>query len=271
MFLPHFTTISGAAEPAPARWLLMMHGIYGRGGNWRTVARKVTALRPDWGVLLVDLRMHGKSMAAQPPHTLAACAADVLALVDMQASAGHAVGAITGHSFGGKVALSMRAERPESWPLWLVDSSPSSKASAMQDASHTVVSVLRMLEALPAAFGNRQDFVSTVQERGFPLGLAQWLAMNLEPCDKGYRNALDPSAMRDLLQDYFSHDLWPAVELEGAPIRVAVASRGSAISSQDLQRFRAIPPVICHELEGGHWLHVDAPEPLVALISESLG
>ena len=42
------------------RRLLITHGIYGSGANWRAIARKVTEQRRDWGVVLVDLRGHGR-------------------------------------------------------------------------------------------------------------------------------------------------------------------------------------------------------------------
>ncbi len=270
MFLPHFSTVCNEAERSPDQWILVMHGIYGRGGNWRTVARRLTALRPSWGVMLVDLRMHGKSMDATAPHTLASCAGDVLALMDQQEEQGRHVRMIAGHSFGGKVALAMRAARPKLCPLWLIDSSPSAQPGAMQDESNTVVSVLRMLEVLPKTFADRNDFVDEVKARGYPTGLAQWLAMNLEAQADGYHNTLDPSALSDLLNDYFSKDLWSVVESARKPIFVAIASRGSSITPADRERFLANPAVHAHEIDGGHWLHVDALEPLVAQISASL-
>lgn len=247
----------------------MMHGIYGRGGNWRSVARKLVSLRPEWGVLLVDLRMHGKSMGAPGPQTLANCAADVLALVDQQRELGRNVGSILGHSFGGKVALAMRLRRPDLCPIWLIDSAPGARPGAMEDSTNTVVSVLKMLRELPATFADREEFVSVV--KGFGFGpIAQWLAMNLEACPQGYRNALDPSAMTELLQDYFDSDLWPAILASDTPVHVAAATRGSSISSVDREKLEQATQVQVHDVEGGHWLHVDALGPMVDLIVASL-
>ena len=270
MFLPHHTTVTSEAKNAPSQWLLVMHGIYGRGGNWRSVARKIVTLRSDWGVLLVDLRMHGKSMGAQPPHTLAACAADVLALIDQQRELGCKVGAVLGHSFGGKVALEMRSQRPTLCPLWLVDSAPGPRPGAMEDSKNTVVSVLKMLRELPATFTSREAFVHSVKGYGFA-PIAQWLAMNLEACPEGYRNTLDPVAMTALLDDYFKSDLWPAVSASETTIHVAAATRGSSISAADKQKLNEATQVRVHDVEGGHWLHVDALVPLVDLVVASLG
>jgi pimeloyl-ACP methyl ester carboxylesterase len=62
------------SDAAPDRWLVLTHGIYGAGSNWRSIARKVNERRPEWGVVLVDLRQHGRSEPGPPPHTIAACA-----------------------------------------------------------------------------------------------------------------------------------------------------------------------------------------------------
>ena len=62
----------------------------------------------DWRAVLVDLRMHGASQDFSPPHTLAACVADLRALEN---SIGPFHGVI-GHSFGGKVALELVGAPP---------------------------------------------------------------------------------------------------------------------------------------------------------------
>ncbi len=269
MFIPHYSSVSSDLAALPTQWLIMMHGIYGRGGNWKTAAREITALRPDWGVLLVDLRMHGRSKGAPRPHTVGACGADVLALIAQQEAEGRTIGMVAGHSFGGKVALSVHEKRP-GCPIWLIDSGPGPRPGTLDDPKNTVVSVLTMMEGLPATFASRAAFVEAVQAKGFALPLAQWLGMNLESCSEGYRNALDTSAMRELLGDYFERDLWPAVEASQSCVHVALASRGSSITPGDRERMQTALRVKCYPLEGGHWLHVDALEPLVAHIAASL-
>src|SRR5688500_8745529 len=72
----HHTRVVGP-DATPERWLLVLHGIYGSGRNWGTIARRLVEARPEWGVLLVDLRNHGQSRGFPGPHTLAAAAAYV--------------------------------------------------------------------------------------------------------------------------------------------------------------------------------------------------
>src|SRR5688572_10356295 len=116
----------------------MLHGIFGRGRNWLSIAKGVVAQRPEWSVVLADLRQHGASRGFDPPHDLEACARDVDALGPRDA--------ILGHSFGGKVALVAGAPI-----VWVVDSDPSAKETAGES-----MEMLRWLEKHPR-FATRQD------------------------------------------------------------------------------------------------------------------
>ena len=109
-------TASGAD---PGSHLVFLHGIFGAGRNWATVAHHLVRERPEWGALLVDLRQHGSSQGFPTPHTLAAVAADVGRLI---LASEHPVRGVLGHSFGGKVALELvrgglqpRCSKPFGW------------------------------------------------------------------------------------------------------------------------------------------------------------
>lgn len=274
-FVPSFTTVA-APERAPRAYALVLHGIFGSGGNWRTVARRVAAARPEWGFVLVDLREHGRSKGAPPPHTVAAAAADldaVVASVEGEAP----VRAVLAHSFGAKVALSFR-DRGEARldQTWIIDASPSPRPDALRERPD-VVRVLELLESVPAQYSDREDFVAEVTARGFSTMLGQWLAMNLEPAGGGFRLGLDLEAIRALLTDYFQRDAWSEVEREGAPgaLHVVVGERSDALSGADQTRLDALaqkrPGRVCvHRLDAGHWVHVEAMEALVERIAGEL-
>lgn len=114
-----------AGEPPGQRSLYVLHGIYGRGRNWAALARHLCVRRADWQSILIDLRLHGQSPAFAPPHTVAACAEDVMRF---EASAAREPRAVLGHSFGGKVALAFAA-RTDVRPLqvWIIDSTPEAR------------------------------------------------------------------------------------------------------------------------------------------------
>ena len=253
------------ARGEPRRWLLLTHGIYGAGSNWRGIARKVVERRPEWGVILVDLRLHGRSEAGEPPHTVQACAEDLRAVITGE------VAAIAGHSFGGKVVLATRALAPATvLQTWMFDSSPSARAP--EDSS--VVRVLELMERLPRTWDKRDDFVAAVVGEGHALALAQWLAMNVVPDATGALvNRLDLAAMRALLDSYYATDLWDVAFDAALPgsLEVVIADRSHTVSEVDRARLATAPPhVHVHHIDAGHWLHIEAPATVVESLVQTL-
>lgn len=258
-----------ARGASPERWLPFLHGVFGAGRNWRSVARRLVEARPDWGALLVDLRLHGGSQAFEPPHTLAAAIADVRALVE---ALGVRAPAIVGHSFGGKVALGYaRAHGADLAQVWLVDSTPA--------AGPPGGSAWRMLEALrrvPPTFPTRDAAVRAIEEEGFAKGVAQWVSTNLVPADAGFRWRLDLDGIEALLRDFFDTDLWAVLEDPPGTLHVHVvkAVESSLLPDGVCERIEAIGRrngrVHLHRLAGGHWLNADNPEGVVALLAERL-
>jgi esterase len=246
------------------RWLAMTHGIYGSGANWRGIARKLVERRPEWGVVLVDLRGHGRSQPGAPPHTLAACAEDLVAAVPD-------VDAISGHSFGGKVALATRALRAVR-QTWVLDASPSARPDALADPANSVTRVLALMERLPRTWARREDFVSAIVADGQPLVLAQWLAMNVVPEDGAYRLRLDLAQMRALLADYYARDLWSALDdPRGGDVQIVIAERAATVSADDRARLASAPAhVQVTYVDAGHWLNVEAPAAIVELFAARL-
>lgn len=244
----------------------MTHGIFGAGSNWRGIARKLVDRRREWGVVLVDLRLHGRSDAGDPPHSVAACADDLAALITELGD----VRALAGHSFGGKTALATR-DRVTLDQTWVLDASPGARPEAIADPDNSVVRVLDMMARMPPSWPSRDDFVAAAVAEGQTTALAQWLAMNLVPQGDVLINRLDVTALRSLLVDYYALDLWPSVLAPRGDLEFVVASRGSSVSAADRTRLQASPPhVRAHEIEAGHWLHIDAPAAVVELFATRL-
>jgi pimeloyl-ACP methyl ester carboxylesterase len=65
------------ASGRPARHLVLLHGIYGRGRNWQTIARALTDARPEYASWLVDLPHHGDSGPGAHGDTVEGLAADL--------------------------------------------------------------------------------------------------------------------------------------------------------------------------------------------------
>jgi esterase len=271
---PHHALVA-PENASPGGWLLFLHGIFGSGPNWRTIARKLIAARPDWGAVLVDLRMHGRSQGAPPPHTLDAAAGDLERLAADLHARGMVVAGVIGHSFGGKAALAYRARGPALVDTWVLDASPSRRPEMLSPEDQGTpgegaMQVLAMLESLPGQFSSRDDFMAEVTGRGFSRPLAEWLAMNLDRDGDRMRLRLDLAALRELLVDYAEQDLWPAVESSDLPgqLHVAIGSRSTAVDDEDRRRFERHAQV--HAVDAGHWLHMEAPDALLRLFIDEL-
>ena len=245
--------------------LLLTHGIYGAGANWRGIAKKLVAARPEWSVLLVDLRGHGRSQPGDPPHTVDAAAGDLRAVI-----AEHGVSAIAGHSFGGKVVLAARSLVSVD-QTWMLDASPSARPSGLDD-NNSVVRVLELLERSPKQWAKRDEFVVAVTAAGHALPLAQWLAMNLVADGDHYTLRLDTEQLRALLASYYATDLWDAlVDPAHGDVHVVIAERSNTIDAATRERLAHAPPhVHVHRVAADHWLHIEAPDTVVELFTSQL-
>lgn len=255
-------------EGEPAHWMLVLHGIYGQGRNWGSVARRVVRERPEWGVALIDLRMHGASQGFTPPHTLNAAADDLLALRE---PLGSAPAAVLGHSFGGKVALAYLARHSAGLrQVWLLDSTPAAREPG--GSAHEMLQVIR---ALPSVFPSRADMIAALERGGVATPVAQWMATNLEHATDGYRWRFDLDALEALLDDFFTTDLWSVVESppDAVQVHLVKASKSSVLAGDTLARAERAAQngrTFVHEVAGGHWLNADNPDAVVELLVETL-
>lgn len=264
--LTHDTIV--APDAAPAQWLYVLHGIFGSGRNWASVARRLVREKPDWGVRLVDLRQHGGSTNFEPPHTLAAAAADVQQLADAQ---GEPPAAILGHSFGGKVALTYARDHGAALrQIWLIDSTPESRP-----AGGSAWQMLDVVRSLPEGFASRNELIEQLRQRGIALPTAQWMATNLEERDGVYRWRFDLDAIEDLLLDFFATDLWSVLEEPPgrAHVHVVKAEESDVLSGAGVRRVEQIAErgrVSLHVVAGGHWVNAENPDALHRLLLEYL-
>ena len=243
----------------------MLHGIFGQGRNWSTVANVLVQLRPDWEIALVDLRMHGKSQGFAAPHTLAACAEDVAALADSLGG----ITAILGHSFGAKVVLAYlhpeRAQRVEGLPVqsWIVDADPSARPPAGES-----MQMLALLRSLPREWETRERFVGALMESGLTPAVAGWMATNLVREGNSFRLGFDLDAIESLLRDYFAADFESLVRNVRTDLRV-VRATGSPILD-DVQPRLQTAGVRVHAVTGGHWLNAENPSGVAQLLAAEL-
>jgi pimeloyl-ACP methyl ester carboxylesterase len=253
---------------------LFLHGILGSGQNLRSLARRFVMACPEWNAVLVDLRGHGRSPKGTPGGTLAEVAADVLALETRLP-----VGAVVGHSFGGKTALEVARRAPASLSrVVVIDSTPGARPGGR--GSETATSVIERLTHLASrTFPSKKAFVEAVIAGGESKPIAEWLAMSTERVGTGdeVRFALDLAEIGRFMDSYFTTDLWPVVEQPPGEARIhfVVGARSDVFDASDRARADALAArdhrVTVDVLPAGHWVHVDDFAGLLRVMVERLG
>jgi esterase len=268
-FVPAYSLVG---EPTAPKLGLLLHGALGSGSNLRSLGTKLTKLRPEYRFCLVDLRHHGQSRGAPPPHTLEACATDLAALI---AELGMEPEVIAGHSFGGKTALMFSALFPSRAPqIWVLDSNPGSQHPS---SANEVIRVIAAVRATTTPAPDRALVVGELMAQGLSSGTANWLATNLEREERGFVWRFNLDAIYELMLDYFRVDLWPVLEAGAVDtdFHVVVAERSDRWAPENRARLQALveqrPRTHLHVVpNAGHWLHVDNPGFLLELMGQNL-
>lgn len=242
-----------------------------------------------WQFLLVDLRCHGDSASIKKhgPHTVASAALDVLELVRQLRITPRV---LVGHSFGGKVVLSMvdQAAKPLARPVkvWVLDATPG-KVRPGGDGEDHPGELIAFLQRLPAKVSSKPEVVSAIVQEGFSRDVAQWVVTNLRPIGSsnsrplGFSWALDLHGIADMYKSYETTNIWGIVENvpRGVHINFLKAERSlHRWALEDLQRIHAAEELASNEGAGvqmhvledaGHWVHADNPDGLFKILSKS--
>ncbi len=255
-----------AANPGlvPAPPVVLLHGFLGSGGNWHSIARRLSATRT---VLLPDARNHGRSPHADG-HAYADMAADVVALLDRE----HIDrAAVVGHSMGGKAAMHLALTRPDRVDrLALVDIAP----GASPGDSGSVLDALAAVDL--AAAPDRAAVEADLAGRLGSPTLRGWLLKNLvRRPEGGYRWALNVPvllAAQAEVSGGIEAGLPPSWRPYAGPVLVVRGERSDYVpdaAMDDVHRF--FPAADLVAVEGaGHWVHADNPEGLLTALEAFL-
>jgi esterase len=268
VFVPAHTLVG---DPTASKLALLLHGALGSGSNLRSLATKLSKLRPEYRFCLVDLRHHGESQGAPPPNTLEACARDLDALLG---ELGQQAQVIAGHSFGGKTALMFANLFPgRAKQVWVLDSNPGAQEPS---SDNEVIRVMETIRRTTTPAADRQQVVAQLMAQGLSSGTANWLGTNLQRGVDGFVWRFDLDAIYELMLDYFRVDLWPVLDgrASDSDFRLVVAERSDRWAPENrarVQKLAAETAVRLHVVpNAGHWLHVDNPGFLLELMGADL-
>ena len=238
----------------------ILHGLFGTGRNWRSIAQQLAARHR---VLAFDLRNHGASPWA-----------DGMSYGEMVEDLGASLrargidhAALLGHSMGGKVAMLAALLHPaEVGRLVVVDIAPAPNPPTLL----THVRAMRAVDLKGIARRSELDARLTGRipdgaERAFLLqnlimddGKARW-RLNLEAIEREFPEILDFS------------DLPAGTAYQGPALFVAGA-RSDYIQAEHQPMIRRLFPQarITHIEGAGHWVHAEQPQAFLETVTPFL-
>jgi len=253
----YFQDHPGPQEHAP---LVLLHGLFGSGANWRGIARRLSAGRR---VLVMDMRNHGRSFN-DSTMTYPQMARDVLDTLDGQ-GIDHAD--LLGHSMGGKVAMAAALDNPGRVNrLIVVDIAP-------VIYTHTHMPLIEAMMSLDASsLGSRAEadekLGSSIRDqmtRGF---LLQSLEKN---ADEGYRWRLNLEALQRGMDDLVGFPEFPDKTFDG-PVLFVYGSDSEYVQHEHRPGISRYFPNAGYAAveDAGHWVHADQPGLLIEQVEKFL-
>jgi esterase len=254
------TVALAVAEMGAGSAVAILHGLFGSGRNWTTIARSLAARHR---VLLLDLRNHGASSWADSM-SYPDMAADVHAAL---AACGLARAAFIGHSMGGKVAMAAALARPEEVErLVVVDIAPVAYPP-------TLLGHIRAMQKLDLAQVRRRGeadrhLVAAVPDAAERSFLLQNLVIDKERAR--WRINLTAIARAMPLLSGFPESP-PGLSYPGPALFVA-GGRSTYVRDEHEALIKRLFPAarLVRIAEAGHWVHAEAPAAFLSLVAPFL-
>ncbi|CAA6660210.1 unnamed protein product [Spirodela intermedia] len=261
--LVRWNSLMDKSVPDPPTAVLL-HGILGCRKNWGSFARRLGQEFPMWQFLLVDLRCHGEStmLMKHGPHTVASAALDVLKLVRQLRVTPRV---LIGHSFGGKVALSMveQAAKPLARPVrvWVLDATPG-KVRPGGHGEDRPGELIAFLSRMPKQVSSKREVVEALLREGFSPDVSQVFLL-----------VFDLNGISDMYRSYEETNLWKVVEdvPRGVHVNFLKAERSlHRWALEDIQRIHAAEELAAEEGAGVQMhVHTDNPDGLFRILSST--
>ena len=240
------------AEAGTGPAVALLHGLFGAGGNFGAVQRR---LAERFRVIALDLRNHGAS-----PHdadvSYDAMAADVLQTLG---ALGALPAAVLGHSMGGKVAMRAALAQPDAVRRLLVaDIAPVRYPPHFRG----IAAAMRAVELRPGLTRREADqaLAAAVDTPALRAFLLQNLKLGAAPA---WRIGLDEIAAG--LPDIEGWEAPPDAAYPG-PVLALAGDRSDYVRPEHRAAFRALFPAVRFATlrDAGHWMHADQPEAFTA-------
>lgn len=237
--------------------LVILHGLFGAGRNWRSIAERLAS---RWRVYTVDLRNHGNSPSA-PTMSFAEMAGD---LADFFLARQLYSAALIGHSLGGKTAMRFALEHPALVDdLIVVDIAPVPYA-------HTYLPYIEAMQAVDLrGVRRRADVEAMLAGAVDEPAMRTFLVQNLKhTADGGFAWRVNLEAIGAAMAEFTG---WPAIETEEFPNRALFirGERSDYIGREHQAAIFALFPQAEFAVikDAGHRVHSDRPEAFLDVVT----
>jgi pimeloyl-ACP methyl ester carboxylesterase len=247
-------------------WVVFVHGLFGQGKNWTTIAK---GLGDRHRVALVDLPNHG--------HSLWTDRVDYVDMAELLAAELARLGepvTLVGHSMGGKVAMQLALRRPELLrALVVVDISPvvhpvsGARTDDPAEEPARFGDYIAAMKALDLGALQRRDDADRALRQAVPSSmvrsfLLQSLVREGLGADGGWRWRLNLDVLdRDLEALRGFPDPPDGARFDG-PVLWIGGANSHYVLPEDRDRMLALFPAtrLVRIKNAGHWVHAEQPE-----------
>ncbi len=245
------TTIYGSGDGVP---LLIVHGLFGSGRNWRALAKQFARERT---VVTVDMRNHGASFW-HDGNTYDDLAGDLAAVVAEHGG----VADVLGHSMGGKAAMVLALSHPELVNrLVVADIAPVAY-------EHSQISNIDVMRRVPLDRISRRSEAELIMAELLPEPTVRaFLLQSLILAGDGNRWQLNLDALADNMEAIIG---FPHLDARfERPTYFVFGGASDYVAPEHSDEIkRLFADTYFFEIEGaGHWLHAEKPREFIAQIN----
>lgn len=255
--------------------LIIVHGLYGSGDNWVTIARELSS---RFEVYVLDQRNHGQSPHSES-HDYPSMRDDLKKFMDAE---GIEQAVLIGHSMGAKTIMFFAA----SWPdrvqsLISVDMSPGAYHELAVD-SRSAANHGKMIDAMMeldlSRFSSREEIDLALSPKIGSERVRSFLLKNVQRDKNGnfsWRINL-PALRRNLdriLDGLDVEEIAAKGGITGFPALFISGEKSDYIRAEDHQLIRRVFPAaqVVTLPNAGHWVHAEQPALLVKNLRYFLG
>ncbi|HYD29946.1 MAG TPA: alpha/beta fold hydrolase [Azospirillaceae bacterium] len=250
-----------ATEIGGGRPLLILHGLFGSGRNWTTIAKR---LAERARVFTLDARNHGNSPWADSM-TYPEMAEDVRAFI---VAKGLVPAAVMGHSMGGKILMHLALEHPEMVDrLVVVDMAPVAYG-------HTQLPYVRAMKAVDLSRVSRRGDVDAALAASVPeVGIRAFLLQNLVQEDRRWAWRINLDVIERDMAAIMDFPMPGGMRPFDKPALFLAGAKADYIRPEHHERIRALFPQAVIEMvpDAGHWVHAEKPSVVVERTTAFLG